>query len=155
MTGERTRRSGRDVGLELWRVAGRWRRQVNAELTPLGLTLVQWSILEETHRLIVDTGDAVSQMAVASGLEMDKMTLSHAMRALQRRGLVDRGPDLTGPAYRIWLTSEGERMRQQGCERVEVASLATLGSHGATLDRALRPLARGSRSSTPSVNLHA
>jgi DNA-binding MarR family transcriptional regulator len=126
------------VGIGLSRLVRRWGRQANAELVPVGLTLVQWSILEETHGLILGSGDAVSQTAVAVRMEMDKMTLSHAMRTLQERGLLDRGPDLTGPAYRIRLTSWGQRARQQAGARVEAVSLATFGPDHDRLREAIR-----------------
>jgi DNA-binding MarR family transcriptional regulator len=126
------------VGLELWRLAKRWRRRADAELSPLGLTLMHWWILEATRMLILDTGDAVSQAAVALRMDVDKMTLSHAMLALQRRGFVDRGPDMTGAAYRIVVTSSGELARRQGGARVEAASLAAFGRCYERLAAALR-----------------
>ena len=126
------------VGLELWRLARRWRRRADAELSPLGLTLMQWWILDETRTLILDTGDAVSQGAVALRMDVDKMTLSHAMLALQRRGFVDRGPDMTGAAYRIIVTASGEVARRQGGALVEAASVAVLGRCCERLAAALR-----------------
>lgn len=126
------------LGIELWRLVRRWVHQAETELVPVGLTLVQWSILEETHALILASGDAVSQSAVARRMAMNEMTLSHAMRTLQKRGLVDRGPDLLGPAYRIRLTRWGQRARWQGGARVEAASLAAFGLHQERLREAIR-----------------
>lgn len=117
------------VGVELWKLAKRWRCRADAELKPLGLTFVHWWILDGTRRLVQDSGDAVSQAAVALHLELDRMTLSHAMRTLSRRGYVDRGADFVGVAYRIWLTSRGIRACRQGGTLVEAASVAALGRH--------------------------
>jgi DNA-binding MarR family transcriptional regulator len=100
----------------------RWRRQAEAELRPLGLTLTQWMVLESTQQLIQETGDAVNQSAVAARVELDKMTTSQVMRTLESRGLVDRGPDMTGRAYRILVTSKGRQAVQLGQARVEAAS---------------------------------
>jgi hypothetical protein len=41
------------------------------------------------------------------------------MKALAQDGLVDRGPDMTGPAYRIIVTQEGRRRLRHAVERLE------------------------------------
>jgi DNA-binding MarR family transcriptional regulator len=102
------------------------------------LTFAQWLVLESTYGLIVETGDATNQAAVAVRMELDKMTVSQVMTTLDERGLVDRGPDLTGRAYRIWVTSSGQRALSKGRERVEAASLAALGPHHGRLGKALQ-----------------
>lgn len=122
-----------DVGVQLWQLAQHWRCRVDAELEPLGLTLVDWRVLEGTRQLIVDSGDAVSQTAVALHMQMDRMAMSRAMSKLGQRGLVDRGPDLIWPAYRIWLTSRGERALERAGALVEAASRAVLGGSYAKL----------------------
>lgn len=126
-----------NVGVELLQLAQHWRYRVDAELKPLGLTLVDWRILEGTRRLIVESGDAVSQTAVALHTQMDRMAMSRAMSRLEQRGLVDRGPDLIWPAYRIWVTSRGERAREQASALVEAASREVLDRSYAKLAEAL------------------
>src|SRR5688572_33389106 len=93
------------VGITLWRAAMRWRGQVEAELSPSGVTLMQWLALESTHALIEETGDAVNQAQIAARMQLDKMSVSQLMTTLERLGLVDRGPDMSGRAYRILVTS--------------------------------------------------
>ncbi len=101
----------------------RWRRQVEAELREVGLTLTQWMVLDCVQQLIQETGDAVNQSAVAQRAELDKMTISQVMRTLEGRGLVDRGPDPTGRAYRILVTSRGRQAVLLGQARVEAGSV--------------------------------
>jgi DNA-binding IclR family transcriptional regulator len=71
---------------------------------------------------MLETGDAVSQAQVARRSGLEKMTVSRAMRALERVGWVDRGPDMAGPAWRVWVLEGGERVARQAALRVEAVS---------------------------------
>ena len=126
------------VGIAFWRAAMRWRRQAEAELSPLGVTVMQWLALESTNALIEETGDAVNQAQIAARMELDKMTVSQLMTTLERLSLVDRGPDMSGRAYRIWVTSSGQRALEKGRDKVEAASLAALGPYYGRLAKALQ-----------------
>ena len=125
-------------GIELWRAALRWRRQAEAELSPLGVTWMQWLALESTKALIEETGDAVNQAQIAARMELDKMTVSQLMTTLERLRLVDRGPDMSGRAYRIWVTASGQRALEKGRDKVEAASLAALGPNYGRLAKVLQ-----------------
>ena len=125
------------IGIELWLTAARWRRHTERELARVELTLAQWLVLDASHALITEMGDAINQNQVAARLGQDKMTISQVMRALARKGLVDRGPDLLSTAYRIWVTASGLRALARGRERIEAASVAALGTHCSGLDEAL------------------
>jgi hypothetical protein len=46
------------------------------------------------------------------------------MRTLQEKALIDRGPDMTGTATRIFLTARAEMILRDQAERVEAASLS-------------------------------
>jgi len=107
------------AALERWRVAQRWRRQADATLASVGLTLTQWLVLESTRTLIRETDDAVSQKDVSVRVELDQMTVSQVMRVLDAKGLVDRGPSSEGSAYRIILTPRGKELAARGWERLE------------------------------------
>ena len=100
-------------------MACRWRRAVQAEVRPLGLTFAQWFVLEATAHALQTERDAVSQSQVARSTELDRQTISQVMHALDRLGLVDRAPDYTGRAYRIYLTTKGERVLHRATTRVE------------------------------------
>jgi DNA-binding MarR family transcriptional regulator len=76
-------------------------------------------VLEATQRLNDETRDAVNQKQVAQYLDMDAMTMSYIMRRLQQDGFVDRGPDASGPAYRIIITEIGTRVAKEGRSRLE------------------------------------
>lgn len=106
------------AALARWRAAQHWRRRADAELASIGLTLVQWLVLESAAALIRQSGDAVSQKEVSVRVELDQMTVSQAMRVLDGKGLVDRGPSSEGPAYRIYVTSDGKALVARGWERL-------------------------------------
>ena len=90
-----------------WLGAVRWRRSVEEVLAPRELTFMQWLVLHTTRNLIRATEDAVSQSDVAAHLDLHRATVSDAMIALDRKGLVDRGGAAEGPAWRIFLTRKG------------------------------------------------
>ena len=107
-----------------WQAAMRWRKRVDRELEPLGLTFTRWLVLEATLVSIRQQGDAVSQSRVCECAELDKVTVSHVMRDLEHAGLVDRGPDAWGPAYRVFVTARGAKVAAAGRARVEAVSCA-------------------------------
>lgn len=49
------------VGIELWQTAARWRRHTERELARVDLTLAQWLVLDASHALITQMGDAINQ----------------------------------------------------------------------------------------------
>ena len=97
-------------GKARWLEAMRWRRQIEELLEPFELTLARWLVLEATDELVRETKDAVNQSAVAARCELDRMTVSQVMRTLDEQGLIDRGPAIAPPAYRIWLTPKGKSL---------------------------------------------
>lgn len=142
--------AARAMGFDLWRMGLRWRRQVEAELAETGFTFTQWLVLDATNAAIAETGDAVSQNTVAAHADIDKMTVSQVMRTLEDRGLVDRGPNSEGPAYRIWVTNKGRRALQEGRARVEAASARSLSELPKSIAKALQTKPRAS--SRPKAN---
>jgi DNA-binding MarR family transcriptional regulator len=103
---------------ERYLAAWRWRRSAEAELRPLGLTFAQWLVLEATQDLEREQRDAVSQVAVAQRVELDRATTSQIMTALSELGMVDRGPSMSGPAYRIIVTQKGRRCLRDASKRL-------------------------------------
>lgn len=85
----------------------------------LDLNFTRWVVLDTTQRLTAETHDAVNQKQVAQCLDMDAMTMSYVMRRLEQDGFVDRGPDTSGPAYRIIVTEIGKRVAKEGRSRLE------------------------------------
>lgn len=61
------------------------------------------------------------------------MTVSQVMRALARKGLVDRGPDRLSTANRIWVTVSGPSPRKgdASASRQQLAPRCWVGISGA------------------------
>ena len=102
--------------------AARWRRGVERCLEGSGLSFRQWLVLDATRLLMRRSGDAVSQSQVARHLQLERQALSDAMPLLERMSLVTRGPDLSGPAWRVYVTDEGLNLLRKYRQRIELAS---------------------------------
>jgi DNA-binding MarR family transcriptional regulator len=120
---------------ERYLAAWRWRRAVEAELKPLGLTFTQWLVLGATAALIRESKDAVNQNEVAARTELDRMTVSQVMTTLEDLGHVDRGPDMIGRGYRIWITSSGRKTLTRSRARLEVHHRTSLPTERARRDQ--------------------
>lgn len=90
-----------------WLAALRWRRRMKTCLAATGISFTEWLVLDATWSLVHRTGDAVSQNEVARDLELDAMTIWHAMAVLDHRGFVSRGCSMSGKAWRVFVTSKG------------------------------------------------
>lgn len=112
-----------DESLRLWchvRDAG---RGLNRALRALGTSLPQWRVLYATERLIRETGDCVSQIAVARRIDMDMNTTSDVMRRLERKGLIDRAPAFVDSSNRVLVTAAGMAMLDDAQSAVASFSL--------------------------------
>jgi MarR family transcriptional regulator for hemolysin len=76
------------VGYLVHEVARLMKRRFEDEARGHGVTLPQWRALAEIMR-----SEAISQVALASCIDTDPMTLSGILDRLEKRGLVMRYPD--------------------------------------------------------------
>jgi len=100
----------------------RWRRQIHVICDGSGLTFTQWLALDSARQLIAETDDAVIQTEIAARLELDHATVSQVIQRLEAKALVSRGEDMTGKAWRVFLTGQAERLLSQLDARIEEAS---------------------------------
>ena len=105
-----------------WKRAMRWRRAVEGALAGTGLTFTQWFVLEALRELVAETGEAATQTEVAARVELDQGTVSLVMGTLDRKHLVDRGPDMTGRARRTLLTDRSKRLLREVAGAIEAVS---------------------------------
>lgn len=74
--------------------------------TRFGLRIPEWRVIA-----VLANGGEQSQLAIAGRTEMDKMTVSRAVRALAERGLIARSIDLKDERARLLrLTRAGEAL---------------------------------------------
>jgi DNA-binding MarR family transcriptional regulator len=90
-----------------WLAALRWRQRMKTYLSSTGIGFTEWLVLDATWTLVHRTGDAVSQNEIARDLELDAMTIWHAMAVLDHRGFVSRGCSMSGKAWRVFVTRKG------------------------------------------------
>lgn len=106
-------------GFLLWHATLRWQRQVAATLTPLDLTHVQFVLLASTWWLN-EQGERPSQIALAAQAGTDVKMTSQVVRALERKGLVEREIDPADTrARRLGVTRRGARLAPRAIEAVE------------------------------------
>lgn len=106
-------RSLQDAALAIKRVQNRHHRLLDAQLTPLGLSLVQWDALRHLERnpeaSLHDLAQLIFQSDQAFG------TLSARMA---ERGLVERAPG-PGRAVHLVMTDKGRQLLAQGSAVVD------------------------------------
>ena len=76
------------VGYLVHEVARLFRRRFEEEASTHGFTLPQWRALAELSR-----NAGISQVALASCIDIDQMTVSGIVTRLEKRGLIERYPD--------------------------------------------------------------
>jgi DNA-binding MarR family transcriptional regulator len=132
-------------GFLLWQVANLWQRRQRAALEPLGLTHVQFVLLASMVWL-TSSGEPLPQAALAEHAHTDVMMTSEVLRALERRGLVERRPHPHDSRARaVAPTPAGRAAAQEAVavvEGVDRQFFGTLGDDGAALAALLRQLRR-------------
>jgi len=93
-----------------WLSAVSWQKRVQACLAPTGISFTEWLVLDATWLLMHRTGDAVSQYELGKDLELDELTVWHAMAVLDHQGLVSRGRSLSGKGWRVVVTRKGAEL---------------------------------------------
>ena len=106
-----------------WRDARLFQIHVQQLLASEQVTFMQWLLLETIQELRDETRAAASQIAIAERAGLTRMVVSYWMIVMDEDALVDRGPDADGRAYRVLLTSLGERTLQRCNELLEAAGL--------------------------------
>jgi DNA-binding MarR family transcriptional regulator len=105
-----------------WRAARRWRCRVESALEHEGCPFSEWLVLDALRELSLELADDVNQNEVAARTTLERSTVSRIMHALEAKELVSRGPDLTGRAWRIYLTGRAVELLTRFGRAVEVAS---------------------------------
>ena len=93
-------------GYRLHIAALAWRRELGVRLRPLGLTPTQFDALAAVSFL--GRSGEPSQQEIADFAGLDRMMLSKVLAALEKRGLVERTPDVTDARVkRLAVTGRG------------------------------------------------
>jgi DNA-binding MarR family transcriptional regulator len=125
--GDSTRKSAAGDGATAvqkgrWKAAMQWRRAVEGALAGTGLTFTQWLLLDALGELTAETNDAAIQSEVAARVGLDQGTVSLVMGTLADKALVDRAPDITGRAWRTYLTKRAQQILRDTAAEIESRS---------------------------------
>ena len=93
-------------------------------------------LIECQRQIVLPRRHRENETQIAIRMELDKMTLSDAMRVLERLHLVDRGPDMFCRGWRIWVTKKGMDMLEEGRNRV--AGMIEMASFPSAVHRGTR-----------------
>lgn len=106
-----------------WRDARAFQADVQQALVPERVPFTMWLMLETLQELLDETGDAVSQNALAERAGLRRQIASYWLIVMSEDALVDRGPHPDGRAWRVILTDLGERTLLSCNQRLEAAGL--------------------------------
>jgi len=123
-------RPGESFGYRLWTVTHAWQRRVEAVLTPLGLTHMQYVLLAKTAWLL-HQGEAPSQTRIACAAQIDRMMASKVLRTLEEKGFVARSEHPDDPrANSVALTPAGRAALNEAIPIVRATQDAFFGRLG-------------------------
>jgi DNA-binding MarR family transcriptional regulator len=110
---------GNSPGFLLWHATLRWQRDIAAALTPLGLTHVQFVLLACAWWLN-GQGEQPNQLTLARQAGTDVKMTSQVLRALERKGLIEREVDPADTrAKRLRVTDTGTDLAPRAIAAVE------------------------------------
>jgi|SRR5215216_1665470 len=95
------------TGYYIWRLALKWRAEVDRVLAPLDLTQAEYSLLASLAGLS-RAGKKPSQRELSDFSGLEPMYVSKLARALEEDGLLERATNSADPrAFRLTLTDRG------------------------------------------------
>ena len=114
-------------GYLLWQVSMSWQLRMNQQLSTVGLTLTQFSLLAGLHWL-TQQGEVVTQQRLADYAHTDKMMTSKVLQTLERKRLITRtNHPQDSRAKHLLLTDEGYMQLSRANQVVEQVDTAFFG----------------------------
>lgn len=108
-------------GFLLWQVSSLWRRQIEAALSPLGLTHPQFVLLASLGWM-TRGGKTVSQVELARYAKTDIAMTSQILRTLEKKGFLERKSSPSDERAKIpCLTPKGVALVEKAVPAVEEA----------------------------------
>jgi DNA-binding MarR family transcriptional regulator len=104
------------TALSRYKLATRFRRLLNRQLRPLGVSFAEWRVLDATSRLFFRTGEPVSHQDVARELDSGESSVSRLMWQLSLRGLLSHDIDGLNQCFRVRMTDASEPLVTQAYE---------------------------------------
>lgn len=109
------------AGFLLWKITLLWQRKLSATLDAFGITQTQYAILASL-RWFGEKGEPATQTHLVEHAKIDKMTLSKAVRRLEKNGLVSReGSSSDSRATAVRFTARGRKTIERAIVAIEDA----------------------------------
>lgn len=112
---------------ERWRDARRYQAKAQKALAGTDISFVEWLLLEALAELVRETGDAVSQQAVAARAGVSPVVASYWMSDMEEDCLLDRGLGEDTRSYLLLLSEDGVEALQRCREALNEAGLTDEG----------------------------
>lgn len=130
------------VGFVLWRVVHRWMREVDRALLALDLTHLQFTTLAMVAWL-GRSGESATQSELARFADIHPMQLSHMLKILESKGMVDRVRNASDVrAKHIKITSAGLKVLRKAMPVVIDVQRRLFGEEGSVGGSLLTALLR-------------
>lgn len=110
------------TGLMLWRVTNSWQRSIRSALAPFDLTHVQFVLLAALTSM--QGARVVTQRDLADAASTDPMMTSQVLRALEKKGLIERrAHPADGRAFALSPAEAGVAVVNRAIRAVEETDL--------------------------------
>lgn len=134
------------TGFQLWKVANLWQRKMKESLDPLGITPVQFLLLNSIATLNNQQSGAITQNRLAEFADCDKMMVSKVLRTLEERKLVERRAHHSDTRSRsLFITNKGMELLRAASPvllQTEAAFFEALGKKEKNLQKRFAKLLR-------------
>lgn len=109
------------AGFLLWKITALWQRKLSEALSELGISQTQYAILASLM-WFEDQREPTTQAHLVHHAKIDKMTLSKAIRGLEKDGLVLRAQSPSDSrATNVRFTAKGKRTVKRAIVMIENA----------------------------------
>jgi MarR family transcriptional regulator, transcriptional regulator for hemolysin len=109
------------AGFLLWKITALWQAKLGAVLGEFGITQTQYAILASL-RWFEEKQEPTTQSHLVEHTKIDKMTVSKAIRRLEKDRLVSRESSATdNRAINVHFTDEGREVIQRAIVAIENA----------------------------------
>ena len=117
----RYERADDSAGFLLWKIIALWQRKLAKVLGDFGITQTQYAILASL-KWFEEKKEPITQAHLVEHAKIDKMTLSKAIRKLEKNGLVLRESSPTDSrAVNVRFTAQGRKLIQKAIVAIENA----------------------------------
>ena len=117
----RYERADDSAGFLLWKIIALWQRRLAKVLGDFGITQTQYAILASL-KWFEEKKEPITQAHLVEHAKIDKMTVSKAIRKLEKNGLVLRESSPTDSrAVNVRFTAQGRKLIQKAIVAIENA----------------------------------